>query len=193
MASPTFPRSRAATAAATRRSSISAFGTQYLANGAVFYNNRPSSIALDLRDVQFNATFNSLLQKYSGTLAYSDGQLNYSGNQAPPHALSVQFDATPTTLHLSPARIQAGNTNLVLNATINNYSAPVVQAQYNATVDGQQLAGILHNPSIPSGLVSVSGNAQYQSIAGRTLLQSLIVNGDLTSRELVTKTPIASR
>ena len=27
-----------------------------LANGAVFYNNRPSSLALDLRDVQFNAS-----------------------------------------------------------------------------------------------------------------------------------------
>ncbi len=34
-----------------------------LANGAVFYNNRPSSLALDLRDVQFNARFNSLLQE----------------------------------------------------------------------------------------------------------------------------------
>ena len=78
---------------------------------------------------------------------------------------------------------------MVLNATINNYSAPVVQAQYSATVDGQQLAGILHNPSIPSGLVSVSGNAQYQSIAGHTLLQSLIVNGDLASPRIITKTP----
>ena len=38
------------------------------------------------------------------------------------------------------------------------------QAQYNAVVDGDQLAGILHNPSIPSGLVSVSGSAQYQSM-----------------------------
>jgi translocation and assembly module TamB len=160
-----------------------------LNNGAVFYNNQPNSIALDLRDVGFNASFNNLLQKYIGTFAYSDGRLDYSGSQAPTHALNLQFDATPTTFHLSPARIQAGNTNLVLNATINNYSAPVVQTRYSATVDGQQLAGILHEPSIPAGLVSVSGNAQYQSIAGRTALQSLIVNGDLTSRELVTKTP----
>lgn len=160
-----------------------------LVNGAVLYNNRPSSLALDLRDVQFNATYNSLVKKYSGMLAYSDGNLNYAGNQAPTHALNLQFDATPTTLHLSPASIHAGSANLVLNATINNYSAPLVQAQYAATVDGQQLAAILHNPSIPSGLVSVSGNAQYQSIAGRALLQSLIVKGDLTSRKLVTTTP----
>jgi translocation and assembly module TamB len=160
-----------------------------LANGAVFYNSRPSAIALDLRNVQFNASFNSLLQKYSGTLAYSDARLNYSGDQAPPHALSVQFDATPATLHLSPARIQSGNTNLVLTATVNNYAAPVVSAQYNATVDGQQLADILHDSSIPSGLVSVTGRAQYQSTAGRTLLQGLVVNGDLASRSIVTNTP----
>ncbi len=158
-----------------------------LANGAVFFNNQPRAIALDLRDVQFNATFNGLLKKYSGTLGYSDGRLNYAGNQAPEHALSLQFDATPTTLVLSPARIQAGNSALVLNATIDNYSAPVVQARYDATVDGQQLAAILHNPSIPSGLVSVSGNAQYRPVAGRTPLQSLVVNGNLTSRQLVEK------
>ncbi len=160
-----------------------------LANGAVFYNNQPSAIALDLHDVQFDAKFDKALQKYSGTLAYSDGQLNYSGTQAPPHALSVQFDATSNTLHLFSAKIQSGNTNLVLNATINHYVAPVVQAQYNAVVDGDQLAGILHNPSIPSGLVSVSGSAQYQSMAGRTALESLAVNGDLTSRNLISKIP----
>ena len=160
-----------------------------LTNGAVLYNNQPSAMALDLHDVQFDAKFDNALRKYSGTLAYSNGQLNYSGTQAPPHGLTVKFDATPSTFHLSPAKIQSGNTNLVLNATINNYAAPAVQAQYNATVDGEQLAGILHNPSIPTGLVSVYGTAQYQAIAGRTLLQSLIVNGDLNSSVLSTRTP----
>jgi translocation and assembly module TamB len=160
-----------------------------LTNGAVIYNNQPSAIALDLRDVQLNAGFNSLLQKYSGDLAYSDGHLNYSGYQIPPHTLSVHFDATPSAFRLSPAKIESGNTQLVLTATLNNYNAPMVQAQYNATVDGQQLAGVLHEPSIPSGLVTVSGNAQYQSIAGRTLLQNLVINGDVTSREIIAKTP----
>ncbi|HEY1803522.1 MAG TPA: translocation/assembly module TamB domain-containing protein, partial [Terracidiphilus sp.] len=159
-----------------------------LANGAVLYNDRPSSLAVDLSDVQFEATFNSLLTKYSGTLSYTEGQLNYAGNQAPAHALSIQFDATPTTFHLSPLKVQSGNTQLVLTATLQNYSAPVVQAQYVCVVDGQQLASILGAPSIPAGLVSLSGNAQYQSAVGRTVLQRLVVNGDLSSRRLVAKT-----
>ena len=122
-----------------------------LANGALLYNNRPSSLALDLHDVQFNATFNSLLQKYSGTLAYSDGRLNYAGNQAPPHALSIQFDATPNTFHLSPAKIQCGNTQLVLTATLNNYSAPVVLATTTSpsTASSWQASWTLH-PSPPA-------------------------------------------
>jgi translocation and assembly module TamB len=99
-----------------------------LVNGAIFYNDKPSSLALDLRGVQFNATYNYLAKKYSGTLAYADGRLNYSGNEVPTHLLNLQFDATPTTLHLAPARIQAGNTNVILNATLNNYSAPSVEA-----------------------------------------------------------------
>ena len=160
-----------------------------LTNGAVLYNNQPSAIALDLRDVQFNASFNSLLKTYSGTLAYSDGRLNYSGTQAPPHALSAQFDATPSTLHFSLAKIQSGNSQLVLIATVNNYNSPMVQTEYHATVDGQQWASILHEPSIPSGLMVVSGNAQYQATTGRTFVQSLVVNGDVNSRVLIVKTP----
>jgi translocation and assembly module TamB len=160
-----------------------------LANGVLLYNNRPSSLAVDLRDVQFNATFNSLLQRYSGSLAYSNGRFNYAGKQAPPHALSIRFDATRNAIQLSPAKIQCGNTQLILNATLNNYSAPVVLAQYSVTIDGQQLAGILDTPSIPTGLVSTSGSAQYRSAAGRTFLQSLVVNGDLSSHRLITATP----
>ncbi len=53
-----------------------------LTKGAVFYNNEPSAIALDLRDVGFNASFNSLSQKYSGNLTYSNGRLIYAGSQA---------------------------------------------------------------------------------------------------------------
>jgi translocation and assembly module TamB len=147
-----------------------------LTNGVVLYNNQPRSIALDLHDVEFNSKFDNALKKYSGTLAYSNGQLNYGGSQAPTNSISVQFDATPTTFHLSPAKFQVGNSQVLLTATVNNYSAPIVQAQYNAIVDGQQFAGFLHSSSIPVGLVSVSGSAQYHSDPNRTLLQCLIVN-----------------
>jgi translocation and assembly module TamB len=159
-----------------------------LANGMVIYNDRPMPLTLDLRSVNFESSFNSLLREYSGTLTYADGRINYAGTQAPPHNLSVTFDATPDTLHLSPAKIESGKTQLALIATVNNYAAPVVQAQYKATVDGQQLAGVLRSPSIPAGLVSLSGTARYQSRANHTLLQSLAIDGDISSSRLTSRT-----
>ena len=160
-----------------------------LTNGVVFYNSQPSAIAADLNDLQLNASFDPGPKRYSGTLSYSNGQLNYAGSQAPPHTLNVQFDADPNTAHLSSAKIAMGDSNVALTATLRNYSNPYVQAQYNATVDGQTFANFLHNASIPSGLVAVSGTAQYQSAPNRPLLQSLVVNGDLHSRQLTTKNP----
>ena len=160
-----------------------------LTNGTVFYNSQPSAIAADLNDLQFNASFDPGPKRYSGTLSYSNGHLNYAGSEAPPHTINIQFDADPNTAHLSSAKLAMGDSNVALVATVTNYSNPLVQAQYNATVDGQTFAGFLHNPSIPAGLVAVSGTAQYQSSPNRPLLQSLVVNGDLHSRQLVTKTP----
>jgi len=159
-----------------------------LTNGVVLYNSVPSAIAADLNDLQFNAGFDSGPKRYSGTLSYSNGQLNYAGSQPPSHTLNVQFDADPNTAHVSSARLAMGDSKVEVVATLSNYSNPNVQAQYNATVDGQTVAGFLHNPSIPSGLVAVSGTAQYQSAPNRPLLHLLTVSGNLHSNQLVTKT-----
>ncbi len=68
-----------------------------LDHGEVYYNDRPSALAVDLRDVEFRSSFNSLLKKYSGKLTYSDGRLVYGTFQPLTHNLDVQFEATPTT------------------------------------------------------------------------------------------------
>src|SRR5258708_1652624 len=82
------------------------------------------------------AVFNNLLQKYSGTLAYTEGHLTYGGVQPPPHSVNLSFDATPTTFRLSPAKLTCGNSQVNLTATLTNYSSPAIEAQYIATVDG---------------------------------------------------------
>jgi translocation and assembly module TamB len=160
-------------------------------NGVVFYNDQPTALAVDLHNVDLNAAFNSLLQKYSGTLAYTEGHLTYGSVRPPPHSVNLRFDATPTTLHLSPAKLTCGNSQLNLNATLTNYTAPAIEAQYIALVDGGQLAEILHNASIPVGQISATGSAQYQYAANRPLLETLMLKGELTSRQLIVKSGTA--
>jgi translocation and assembly module TamB len=157
--------------------------------GVVYYNDLPSALAADLHNVDLNAAFNEPLRKYSGTLGYSEGRITYGSVSPPVHSINIQFDADPNTLHFSPAQLIVGKSRLTLNATLVNYNAPIIQAQYKLVADGAQIAQALRNPSIPAGLVSASGSLQYRQVPHRALLESLEITGDLTSSRLDVRAP----
>ncbi len=163
-----------------------------LDHGEIFYNSQPTPLTADLHDVDFHSVFNDALKQYSGKLAYTNGRIVYGAFQPFAHNLEAQFDATPTTFHLDSARISSGATQILLAATANNYSTNLsAQAAYTVVADGAQFAKLLNNSSIPAGLVRASGSAQYHSVPNQPLLQSLVVQGDLTSQQLVVKTSAA--
>jgi translocation and assembly module TamB len=160
-----------------------------LDHGAVYYNNQQSVLSADLHNVDFSAGFNSLLQKYSGKLSYSDGHLEASGYKTIPHNLDAEFDATPTTFHLTNAKLTSETSQLVLTATVQDYSHPQVQAQYAATMDGSQFKKILQNPEVPTGFIRTTGSIHYQQTANRSFLDTVLVQGDLSSAQLQVQTP----
>jgi translocation and assembly module TamB len=160
-----------------------------LDQGEIYYNDKQSPLSADLHNLDFSASLDSSQQKYSGHLAYSDGHL-VSGTLHPiPHNLDAEFDATPTTFHLTKAKLSSDNSQLNLTATLQGYSHPILDAQYDATVDGNQVRQILKDASVPTGLVRATGNIHFQQQANRTLLDSLLVQGDLNSSQLDVRTP----
>jgi translocation and assembly module TamB len=163
-----------------------------LDGGEVYYNNQQSVLAADLHDVDFRASFDSLRQKYSGTLLYSDGHLVSGTFQPLPHSLQASFDATPTTFHLTHATLRSDTSSIVLEATVENYRSPRVQAQYSAVVDAGQVRRILKNSSIPTGLLRAAGTLQYQQTTGRPPLDSIVLQGDLNSQRLDIKSGSSS-
>ena len=161
-----------------------------LTSGEVYYNDNHSSLAADLHDLEFHAAFDAALQKYSGTLSYRDGHLTAGSRQTFPHSINAAFDATPSTFHLAPATLTTGASKLVLSATVQNYSDPDVQAQYDVIADGRHIRGILANPSIPAGLVHLGGSARYHAIPNRPALDGVVLNGTLNSKQLDLQTPL---
>ena len=160
-----------------------------LDQGAVYYNDRQSVLSADLHNVDFRASFNSLLQKYSGKLSYADGHLQSGTFKPIPHNLDAEFDATPTTFHLTQAKLTSDTSQVLLTATLQDYSHPQVQAHYDATLDASQFRKILENPSVPVGLIRASGTVDYQEIANRSLIDTVVVKGDLNSKQLDVQTP----
>ncbi len=160
-----------------------------LDQGAVYYNNRQSVLSADLHNVDLRASFDSTLQKYSGKLSYTDGHLQSGSFKPIPHSLDAEFDATPTTFHLTQAKLISDTSQLVLTATLQDYSHPRVQAHYDALLDAGQFRKILQNPSLPVGLIRASGTVDYQEIANRSLIDTVVVKGDLDSKQLDVQTP----
>jgi len=162
-----------------------------LEHGEVFYNNRPSTLSMNLSDVEFHSSFNIALKQYSGKLSYADGRLVYGAYEAVPHNFEAEFSATPTTFDLTRSRLTVGASQLNIAAVLNNYSAPSIQATYAATVDGSEVARVLHNASVPAGVLHTAGSIEYQQVANRALLDSVAVNGGLTSTRLDVRQPSA--
>jgi translocation and assembly module TamB len=178
-------------ASSTSNTSLFDLGIRHamLDRGAVYYNDRQSVLSADLQNVDFRASFNSLLQKYSGKLSYSNGHLQASGFKSIPHNLDAEFDATPSTFHLTQAKLTSDTSQLLLTATVQDYSHPQIQAQYVGMLDGAQLRKILENPAVPTGFLRASGSVAYQEAANRSFLDTVVVRGDLSSRQLDVQTP----
>jgi len=160
-----------------------------LDQGSVYYNDRQSILSADLHNVDFRASFDSALKKYSGRLSYSDGRLQSGSFKPIPHNLEAEFDATPTTFHLSQAKLSSETSQVVLTATLQDYSHPQLRANYDATLDAAQFRRILENPSVPVGLIRASGSVAYQEAANRSFLDTVVVHGDLSSKQLEVQTP----
>lgn len=155
-----------------------------LTKGDVSYNNKKSSLSADLHDVEFLATFDVPTQKYSGRLSYINGSLTANAYRTIQHDLDATFDATPTTFHLSQARLNSGHSHFNLTATIENYNSPSVQAHYDASIDGSDVRRVLGKPTIPAGIIYTSGSVNYRAIPDHPALDAVVLNGSLHSQRL---------
>jgi len=160
-----------------------------LGQGEIYYNAQSTPLSADLHDVDFRATFNELLKMYSGELKYDNGRVVFGGYQPFEHNLDAQFDLTPSTFQLHRAQLTSSAAQVNLVATATNFSAPEVQAKYDIKVDGAAVAKLIHNPQVPQGLMQATGSATYRQVASQPALNTLTVDGDLNSRQLVVGTP----
>ncbi len=159
--------------------------------GEVYYNSRPSAVAAELHDLEFNSTFNTLLQRYAGRVSYDKGQIIYGSYRPLEHAFEAEFEATPSTFTLRNAKLSSGASQAVISATLENYVSPSVQGQYQIVLDGEQAAQILREPSIPAGAIRTSGSLRYQQSAEHAAIEMLQIDGEISSSGLMFRTTSA--
>jgi len=159
-----------------------------LDRGEIYYNGQAAPLYADLHDLNLRAAYDALRTMYSGELKYDNGRVVFAAYQPFEHNFDAQFDVTPTTFQLHRAQLTSPAAQVNIVATLTNFSDPHVQAKYEITADGAQAAKLLNNPSIPTGAIRATGSAVYQQVPNSPALESVTLNGDLQSKQLVVKT-----
>lgn len=154
-----------------------------LTRGEVTYNNRKIPVDADVYNLTAEVDFDRSAVRYSGSVAYDNGQLRY-GDFAPlPHSLQSRFNATPNQLTIDSTVLRVGRSAASLRASLTNYSDPVFDGNYSAHIDAHDLPSFA--PSYgPSGDLSLTGQVHYRNIAGQPMLRNLVVDGQITSESL---------
>ncbi len=160
-----------------------------LDRGEIYYNNRKSVLSADLHELTFQSAFDNGQRRYAGNMSYRNGHLQFGNYMPMEHDLDAQFEATPATFKLHNAVLKSGPSQFALDATVENYANPQVQATYNAMVDAAQFRRILKNPSLPTGVLRAAGSLKYAAEPNRPALETVTLNGDLSSRMLQIQTP----
>jgi translocation and assembly module TamB len=160
-----------------------------LNRGEIYYNNRKSVLNADLHDLSFQSSFDTGERRYSGTMAYRNGQIQFSNFNPMVHDLDAPFEATPTIFLLKNALLTSGLSKFMLNARVDDYSTPRVEANYDAVIDAGEFRRIMKNPTLPVGVIRVAGTMLYQSASHREMLDMLTLNGNLSSRALQVQLP----
>ena len=144
----------------------------------------------DLHDLRLKSSYdNTDGGRYYGDLGYHDGHLQY-GSYAPiTHDLQAKFDARRSGMALNNVTLTTPPMVAKLNATVQNYSNPTTHADYSITVNGAELRRVMNVATVPTGEILINGTADYASQPNKALLDSVSMTGDVSSKELLVRTP----
>jgi translocation and assembly module TamB len=161
-----------------------------LSSGEIYYNDREQPVSADLHDLETQVHFDPAATKYSGSISYDRGRLQYAEYAPLPHALKAQFSATPAGASLPSCLLMVGSSRVSLHGEMVNYQQPVVNAGYQVMIHTPDFASL--SPQVrPAGDVQVDGGMHYEAVPGKALLNTLSASGTIASSNLQAASPQA--
>ena len=161
-----------------------AVGHLQVNSGQILYKDAEVPLDVDVRDLQADARYGMLAGTYSGSLGYDHGRVVVLDFNPVEHAVRLKFTASRSQFEAEPLVVTSGATHLETRLKLTNYESPEVHGTYRGSVATAELARVLKNPNLPSGLVDVNGSLRYRYSSGVAFLQSVYVDGALSTPRL---------
>jgi translocation and assembly module TamB len=160
-----------------------AVGYVLLTNGVIRARDKAIPLDANLADLRAEISFGQLQKKYSGTISYQNGLVQYQRLRPLPHSLQVSFDVTPSELNLKPLLLKLGGSRFALEASVRDYgSAPLANGHYDIILHTQDFAGL--SSAKAAGDVELRGTMNYKDVPGQSMLRNAGLSGDIDSNGL---------
>ena len=150
-----------------------------VSSGVIGYNDQQAQLAADLEGFHLRVGFDHTSQGYRADLGYDRGLLTFQDFKPLAHHAEMQLTASRSGVVVDQLVLQTAESRLAASGNLVNYLSPVLQASYQASLQTNELAAIMHVPSLPAGTVAISGNARYQSGSSRPFVDTVYVDGML--------------
>jgi translocation and assembly module TamB len=160
-----------------------------LNDGEIYYNDRRNGLDGELREVLLTAGFERVRKAYAGQIVYSEGKLRLGGYAPIPHALSAEFEMSPTHLDVRKGQLRSGASAIAFSGTVDDFSNPRAGATYHATVDTAELRREMRMPELPLGVWVLDGQAGYAAKPQQAALNGLTANGTVRSERVEVRWP----
>src|SRR5258708_5083409 len=154
-----------------------------LTRGEINYNDKKTPVEADLYNLGTDIRFDSFATRYSGSISYDNGHLQYAQYAPLPHNFTAKFSATPALFSLESAIMKVGSSAISLRADVTNYSNPTVAGDYDIRIHTQDFAAM--SPAVtPAGDLSLTGRIHYQNLNSQPFLRSVAIDGQIGSEGL---------
>jgi translocation and assembly module TamB len=160
-----------------------------LSNGEIYYNDVKTPLDADLHELQLEVRAPFASKNYDGSLSYRDGHVKYGTLRPLPHELNATFSATPDDFQLKPLLLKVASSSVQINGKVQNFANLSANGTYRITVFPQEFRRVLNNPTLPTGEIVLAGSLRYQYSANEPMLRTVVMDGDLNSRELAVNSP----
>jgi translocation and assembly module TamB len=160
-----------------------AVGHVLVTAGAIYVREEKLPVYANLFGLRTQISFSQLEKKYRGTLAYTSGTIDYGAVKPLPHALQASFDLSPSELNLQPLLLRVGGSQVLLEATVDDYSStPVAKGRYEVLVHTQDFVGLLSART--SGDIRLAGTMDYHDVPNQPRLNNAKLEGGIDSNGL---------
>ena len=151
--------------------------------GELRYNNVPRRLDADLADFHLDVSGNATTDQYSGNLGYNQGLIAIGGKAPLRHDAEIDFAASRSGIKFE--RIHVGTASSQLNArgSMEGYSSPVVQADYELLLSPADLRAELKTVPLAGEEIELAGSLSYDAASGDGL-KAVKTGGHISSRML---------